>query len=143
MNARPHHWPEALAAFIEDLRDAPFVWGQHDCCLFAANWVHVCHGVDVMEDFRGRYSSLKQAVKLFHRRKGGLPGIIDKTLLNYGIAPLTSVAYAQRGDLAAAGSGMPAMPLTMGICEGAWAWFPAEKGLARKPLAECVRAWRI
>ena len=55
---RADNWRTLLADFIESRRERPFVWGQHDCCLFAADWVALATGQDPAETHRGKYDSV-------------------------------------------------------------------------------------
>jgi hypothetical protein len=43
MNTRPENWPALLWAFVQGRQSRPFAWGDHDCCLFGADWVRELH----------------------------------------------------------------------------------------------------
>lgn len=53
----------------------PFVWGQHDCVLFAAGWVRHHTGFDYLAGMPP-WKSEKKARRLI-RRMGGLEKIMD------------------------------------------------------------------
>jgi len=50
--SRPPDWPERLLAALAAARDRPFRWGEHDCCLFAADLIEAVTGVDPAAAFR-------------------------------------------------------------------------------------------
>lgn len=87
---RFEHWPETLSEFIEARRNTPFVWGETDCTLFAADAVKALTGVDPAAQYRGKYSDQKGALRLI-KEAGSLSGLV----------PLESipVQFASRGDV--------------------------------------------
>ncbi|HJV73177.1 MAG TPA: hypothetical protein VJ654_03060 [Noviherbaspirillum sp.] len=84
-------WPERLAQFIEARRHQPFVRGTHDCVMFAADAIQAMTGVDLAAEYRGSYTTTKEALR-FIQGRGGMENIV----------PLESipVALAGRGDIA-------------------------------------------
>ncbi len=134
MLTRCNHWPDALNEYIERKRRAPFAWGSNDCCLFAADWVQICTGVDYAQAWRGSYSSGLGAVRLLDEA-GGVEAMVDALGLQR-VAP----QLAGRGDIVAqeAGRGM-----TLGICIGVTTAFVAKTGLVFGPIENIETAWRI
>ena len=57
------NWPRLMNEAIEAVRDKPFVWGKHDCCLFAADVVKAMTGEDPMTEFRGQYKDQESALR--------------------------------------------------------------------------------
>ncbi|MGF7180380.1 DUF6950 family protein [Tunturiibacter psychrotolerans] len=52
------HWhTRAFHNFLLESAGEPFKWGSNDCCLYAANAILACTGVDIASDFRGIYKS--------------------------------------------------------------------------------------
>lgn len=51
------NWHQHLAQTLQAAMTRPFSWGEHDCCLFAADCVQAVTGVDVAADFRGTYTT--------------------------------------------------------------------------------------
>lgn len=53
----------------------PFEWGRRDCCLFVADWVRLATGLDPAASWRGRYGSLREALRLTKGRGGFVEAI--------------------------------------------------------------------
>lgn len=96
--ARLPDWEARLAAYLEPLRERPFAWGTHDCCLFCAGAVEAMSGVDPMPEFRGRYTTAIGAERAL-RRYGA--GTLDATLDNKFTPVVASLA--KRGDIVMSG----------------------------------------
>jgi len=135
-------WDMRLAAYLEPLRLRPFEWGDHDCCLFCAGAVEAMTGVDVMGEFRGRYSTALGSARAL--KKIGA-GTLEDTLGT----KFARVAFplAHRGDLVMS-SGL------LGICFGSYliavgaevaAGVTTREGLIRIERARWVDpiAWRV
>ena len=68
-----------LPEILERYRNAPFEWGECDCCLFAADVVRDLTGVDYAAEFRGRYSTKIGAARLI-KPHGDLEGFVSSVL---------------------------------------------------------------
>ena len=77
---------------MEENQARPFKFGQHDCCLFAANWVKFCLKKDPAKGLRNRYKSEPGALRIL-KREGGVHGLARKQLKR------VKLPFAQRGDL--------------------------------------------
>ena len=90
-------WPSRLNKYIIDAQKLPFVWGESDCCTFAAGAVIAIleDGTDYMEEFRGKYTTEKEAFKALKEFGGGT---LAEVLTNKFGEPITA-AHAQRGDV--------------------------------------------
>ncbi|HTN12513.1 MAG TPA: hypothetical protein VL154_16205 [Acetobacteraceae bacterium] len=130
-------WPERLAALIEERRHTPFVWGTHDCCLFAADAVLATTGADPAAEWRGRYDSEAEALELLGAR--GLEGTVADAMAAFG-APECPVLAAQRGDVVLATSGNE--PL-VGVAFGSRIVVPGPERLVFLPLSAGSRAWAV
>lgn len=128
-------WPERLAAFIESRRRSPFAWGQHDCCLFAADEVLALTGTDLAAELRGAYRTAEEAVQVL-RRVGGCGALAARHLPEYA-RPL----MAQRGDVVSVDlDGRE----TLGVVAGNGCWAaPGEGGLLFRPMAEVLRVFAV
>ena len=124
---RKEDWPEIIASEIA-AADKPFVWGEWDCCLFAAHVIYAVTGEDFAKEFRG-YTTQIGAAKLL-KQYGGVNGIASKFL------PEILVPFAGRGDVVEIDG-------ALGICLGQWSMFLTETGLIKKLTLDCVRAWSI
>lgn len=128
---RLSNWEAALAEYLAAKRAEPFAWAANDCCTFAAGAVIAMTGVDPIPEFRGRYATRIGAAR-------ALRTIADSDLravLDVKFEPV-SLGQARRGDLAFAQD-------SVGVIVGPFAWFVAEAGLERIPLAQWKRAWRV
>lgn len=88
-------WPERLAETLKIARSRSFVWGTHDCALFAADCVKSMTDVDLAKSFRGSYNDAAGAARaLVH---AGFSSIEDlaSSFLGSEIQP----TRAQRGDI--------------------------------------------
>lgn len=132
---RAPHWPEQLAAFIEQRRDMAFAWGDNDCALFAADWVLEVTGRDLARDFRATYVNARGAKDAL-RMYDGLASIVDAT----GLVRWQAPAMAQRGDVALI---LNAGREALGVVVGAEVAGPARHGVAFVPLATALVAWKV
>lgn len=100
-------------------------YGNWDCCIMAADVVLAVSGVDHMADFRGRYTSLREAVGLI--RELGHSSLLEATAARLGdpINPLE----AWRGDIVHHNS-------NLGVCVGPTATFITEHGQGRVPMSD-------
>ena len=130
-------WHDRLATYLDNVSEAPFEWGQHDCALFAASAVQRMTGVDPAEEFRGQYDTYKGATEAL--RKHGA-GTLLKTVRDW-FGPSISVHLAKRGDLVMRDA------RTLGVCVGQYSWFVAQigtgKGLIALPTASCAYAFSV
>lgn len=133
---RRDDWPEQLAAAVDAARARPFAWGEHDCCLWAADAIAAMTGEDFAAGFRGAYSTAAGAVEIL-AHWGSLRGLAGRHLGDE-IAP----RLAGRGDIVLAETdGRP----SLGVCIGLVAAFTGADGLEFLALedAACVAAWRV
>jgi hypothetical protein len=76
---RVRQWQSQLDALLSERASSPFVWGQNDCCIFAADVVAALTGTDPAADLRGTYSTQEEAHALLAER-GGIGGIVTQML---------------------------------------------------------------
>ncbi|UWA73849.1 hypothetical protein M5T12_18620 [Enterobacter asburiae] len=126
-------WHNRLIAVIRAAEKRPFLWGEHDCCLFAADCAEAMTGDNFADGWRGTYDSEMGAKKALLR--GG--GSLEKVLAEY--LDEVPVKMAQRGDIAVVEN---AGTRCAGVIYGGAVWVPGETGLVClriKPLS----AWRV
>lgn len=80
-----------LEEYIGERLDRPFVWGEHDCVLFAIGWLNIRAGRNWLESFPP-WSTAKQALRIV-QGVGGLSAEFDRRLKP--IAP----GLARNGDI--------------------------------------------
>lgn len=99
---RIQHWAtRAYHGFLLDRARTPFIWGQHDCALFAADGVQAITGVDIAADFRGKYSDESSALEAIKTIAGG-ETVADAAAwcaAKHGLEEWKHPLCAQRGDL--------------------------------------------
>lgn len=149
---RCHTWmTRELHHYLTDAANQPFVWGTHDCCLFAANAIQAMTGVDIADDFRGKYTDQASAFTLIHSVTGGSTvedaatycankhGLLEWTRANGTPLPL----MAKRGDLVVASN--DAGEVIAGIVDLSGRYVAAvnETGYAQLPLSSIKRAWHV
>ena len=130
-------WPELLAGKINVARQQPFVWGENDCCLFAADCVEIMTGIDLAGDYRS-YKTKAEALCLL-KKYGGVAGIAEAIAKQHGI-PEVSALHAQRGDVCLFNIGNGD---TLGVIAGEHIFAPGQDGLLGFPILQAKRAWRI
>jgi hypothetical protein len=130
-------WFDRLQTYLDTVAEKPFLWGEHDCALFAASAVQRMTGVDPAEAFRNLYDSELGARKAL--REVG-QGTLLKTAKHWFGAP-KSVYFAKRGDLVMRDR------TTLGICVGPFSWFVGEEhgaaGLVVIPTNACRYAFTV
>ena len=134
---RIRNWPRHLVREIEAANERPFVWGEHDCCMFAANCVKAITGEDLMPEFRGEYSDAESA-------KTALKEIGSRTLYNTVRSKLGNQKRPRPGDVVY--YVFPTGP-ALGICAGQDCYFVGQEGdrqgLVTFPTIEMKRGFRV
>jgi len=126
-------WHNRLIAVIRAAEKRPFLWGEHDCCLFAADCAEAMTGDNFANGWRGTYDSETGAKKALLRGGGSLENVLAKYLDE------VPVKMAQRGDIAVVEN---SDTRCAGVIYGGAVWVPGEAGLVClriKPLS----TWRI
>ncbi|WP_028021385.1 DUF6950 family protein [Enterobacter cloacae] len=126
-------WHNRLIAVIRAAEKRPFLWGEHDCCLFAADCAEAMTGDNFADGWRGTYDSETGAKKALLRGGGSLEKVLAKYLDE------VPVKMAQRGDIAIVEN---AGTRCAGVIYGGAVWVPGETGLV------CLRVkpqstWRV
>jgi hypothetical protein len=137
-----------LDRYIAARRRVPFAWGSNDCCLFAADWVAIVLGRDVVPDLRGQYDSDIGAARLARARFGPQkqPDLfaVERWPEECGLDPVSPM-FAQRGYLVSFDSRMVGnvLGVGLGVCTGRSAATPAAHGLTFIQLQFWRKAWRV
>lgn len=137
-------WESRLATVIELARVTPYHLGEHDCFRLACAAVEALTGIDRWPEWRGRYATRTEAVRLLqsyvdeHGCQMDLPMFTVAFSHFFGIEP-SAVRLARRGDIVEYIDREP----HLGIIIGREAAVLGEDGLRFVPLASCNHAWRI
>ncbi len=128
-------WPERMNAVIEEARDKPFAWGEHDCCLFAADVVQAITGKDYAKEYRGKYKTMRGAYKLL--KKKPLAKVLDSRFKR--------TPFPNRGDVVLIpGSMVGSVQDALGICIGVKVALVSEGGgLDFMPYGGDMKAWSV
>lgn len=126
-------WQDRLSALIARAHREPFVWGQRDCCLWAADAALALTGIDHAADLRETYTDKASALAVLSRI-GGLRGAADRA--GRRIRP----AFAIEGDVAIVRSG--GHPCLAVRAANVWLCSTARGLFAASP-ESAVIAWRI
>jgi len=118
-----------------------FGYGANDCCLFVAGAVLAMTGTDIAAEFRGKYSSRKEALSLAlsYAGKRSVRALVEKGL---GALPVVPVLCAQRGDIALVKRSRD-VSLGLVALDGKAILAAGRDGLLRLPLTLGLRAWRV
>lgn len=148
---RTQHWlTREFDTFLRESKNKPFTWGSNDCCLFAANGIEAITGVNIADDFRGKYTDETSAFALiktitdgttvadaaaYCAKKHGLTEWTDKTG-----KPLPLMA--KRGDLVVVSN---AGTLIAGLVDqsGRYVAAMSETGIIRLSIKSVQRAWHV
>lgn len=139
-------WHARLGAHIQAASGRPFVWGEHDCCVWACDGILAMTGVDPMTELRGRYLTALGAARALKAFAGGGLDETAEHIASLLHAPEIPVLTAGRGDCVIAdaeydGGYAPALGLV--AMNGRQALFAGPVGLTAISLRECRRAWRV
>jgi hypothetical protein len=142
--ARAHDWEMRLHAFIESEKHKPFAWGTHDCCIFAANWILALTGVDIAEDFRGKYTDEASCNALLAKLGyADVAAMIAAQLTVKWQFPAVQPNFAHRGDLIQVQQPTGPALCVVGL-NGKHAHGVSDKGLVRmRTYHDAVKAWRV
>lgn len=144
MQKREHHLEEHLNALIVERLHTPFKWGENDCALFAADAIQAVTGVDIAEEFRGKYATERTAWKAIKKIAGGttVSEAAAYCAARHNLIEHEFPLMAKRGDLVvvrnrdgkeiAAIVGLRGHPIA-----------PGDDGLVQFSITDVVRAWKL
>lgn len=126
-------WQKRLVTVIRAAEMRPFSWGEHDCCLFAADCAKAVSGEDYAAEFRGTYKSELGARKAILRKGGTLEKVLQRYL--HEVDP----EFIQRGDIAVVEN---AGRKCAGVFYGGQVWVPGDAGLVGLK-TKLLSVWRV
>ena len=132
---------QALSAFLSAAVRRPFVRGDHDCIMFAADWARELTGRDPAAAWRAAYASRGQASAIL-ARGGGLEVMVGQALEAQGWHRVREPRAGNIGIIVAPTRDEPKGGRVLGVCagrHGLWALVTA-RGLYIGP-APHVIAW--
>jgi hypothetical protein len=128
------HWPTLLDAYVESTKARAFEWGRLDCVTFAANWRAVASGSDPIAQWRGTYTTERQALELIV--KLGCKDLESLATRLFGEPDPLGPKFAGRGDIVFAQG-------ALGISLGARGAFLSLDGLAFLPARDFKTVWKV
>jgi hypothetical protein len=136
-------WPALLDAFLQANRYCKFSYGRADCCLFVCDAIRVMTGTDPAAPFRGKYDSLKGALREMKGYCGSasVASVAELVASRNGM-PEISPRRAGRGD-AALLDGPLGCSLGVVALNGREIVVCGHADLEAIPLARAIRAWRV
>lgn len=132
-------WPKHLLKELQAAAERPFVWGKHDCALFACDVVKAITGTDPAIDLRGRYDSQFGAGRVI-AAYGGLDRLAESIAAQHGCSEVRP-SMAWRGDVCLVNLGDNGMAL--GICAGERVAAASTVGIWFLPMANVLRSWAV
>jgi len=130
-------WRPALLAYMQATAPKPFIWGEHDCALFAAGAVEAMTGEDFAAPYRGRYTTLLGGLRVLRR-----DGFTDQAALAASLFEEIPPAMAGVGDIAVVPEGEAN---ALGVVQGPRIYVvgPDVTGIGTVDLLRASRAFRI
>lgn len=149
---RQHGWELRLDAYLRECWRKPFVWGEHDCVLFACGAIAALTGEDPSAPLRGSYDSAVGAARKVREICGDQADVMNLAghfARELGFAELPGPLFAQRGDAVLLSSFLcgdpeargPALGI-VGLC-GWKVYAPGAAGLVEAELKDGIKAWRV
>lgn len=130
---RYHDWQSRLHNYLSSVYQTPFKYGVFDCGVFSSEAIEAMTGADLASQFRGRYTTRKEALKLV--------GTMEQVAERSGLKPVP-VVFGQRGDLAVIRSGVKS---SLGIVSlhGNDVLSPGKDGLMRVEMNQVTKVFRV
>lgn len=129
-------WEGRLAAAIEAARHIPYELGRHDCVWLACRSIEALTGIDLWEQWAGRYSTKREALRIIlEYDAGGFTAAFSRL---FGSKPV-SVFRLRRGDIVEYFD----HEQHLGVCIGSEVAMFGESGIIFVPLDSCKIGWRM
>lgn len=140
----PHWATREFHDFLIARASVPFAWGTNDCSLFPADAIQSFTGVDLADDFRGKYSTEAEAFALIKSVTGGtgVAAAAEYCAAKHGLFEWLTPKCAQRGDLVVVENAGQEIAGIVHL-SGSHIVSVAESGLVRLPITSVVRAWKV
>ena len=140
----PHWATREFHQFLLVRAKEPFIWGKNDCSLFAADAIRSFTGVDLADDFRGKYTDEASAMKVCKSVTGTatIEAAAEWCAQKYGLAEWPTPLLAKRGDLVLVNESGRLISAVIHL-NGRHAVTVGEDGLKRLLVTSVVRAWAV
>lgn len=134
---------ERLTAYLRQVKDRPFVWGEHDCLTFTNGAWRAMHGAGWADDWLGRYmidtpygrrSMRKDQLRSEFGYFSFVEAVDDRLTRVPHIPPRGALVATDKVKRWAIGYGL-------GICVGTKCAFLSGGGVIYLPVTTIARAW--
>jgi hypothetical protein len=126
---------QRLTSFIAEGAGLPFVWGERDCCTWAAEWARRETGRDPSAAVRARYRTRLGCAR-YLKRSGGMVAAVAGLVGGVG---LSETAEPALGDIGLVETAVG----VMGAISTGFAWaIKTEDGIVIVP-APVIKAWSV
>ncbi|WP_299494959.1 hypothetical protein [uncultured Shewanella sp.] len=131
-----------LITFIDSNRHREFNWGEHDCCLFIADWI-MARGDradlgDIGADYRGQYTNALGAMRAIKAA-----GFTDLTaLFDALLGPHVPPLLCRRGDVVLIKPELT-QEIALGIAGGDGVWALSQNGVVSLPANSIQYGWPL
>lgn len=131
------NWVADFMALVESRKNTPFIWGENDCALFAADAAVLMGNPDPANSSRGKYKTEQGAKRHLVSEYGSIEGAWDRSFER-----LENINFVQNGDLVTFNS---ELGLTSGIYWNGGIFAPSQTGvvLMTEMHHNILDAWRI
>lgn len=133
-----------LIAYLREVKDKPFHWGQHDCLVFSNAAFKAYHGFSYADDWLGRYSvdGKPKTVQDMRDEFGvnSFDEMIDAKLKRISYVPPKGAIVATKQNQHRHRA-MRFIPYALGISVGTKAAFLSYEGVLYLPLNDVVFSW--
>ncbi len=130
---RHPNWTTRLPEALQKAMQKPFSWGEHDCCLFAADCVVAVCDFDPCKNIRGRYKTKTGAARILKIEFGDLESALS------GFFTEIEPTKALRGDIVMFNGDDGK---TLGVIWANKVWAVTESG-AMPVNHQPIKAWRV
>lgn len=130
---RRENWLEKMWSTIEQHQSTTFVWGENDCCLFAAKVVDAMCDSEFEKQLKEKYSDQDSAIR-YIVEEGGMEIAVSNYLGE------SKTGRAQRGDVVLFEG---ALGETLGICVGSTIAAVSDSGVIYMPRSITICYWTI
>ena len=135
METRVSNWENLLVQYLEDCRNKPFKWGEHDCALFTAKWEKILINKSRFAEFFNKYKTALGSFRALKKYgKGDLVSTVDAKLDKIDKKKIT------RGDIVSVNTNEG---IALGIYTGAKIAVVSLDGLIFLSLDDAIDCWRI
>ena len=132
-------WKTKFSDHLLSVKDNRFKWGKQDCCMFAANCIQNICGVDILEEYRGQYSTEDEAQVFIDEKGGTLSKFLTQVCRKYKLSKVHP-KKAQNGSLCLVNTDIGD---TAGILWNGKVWAQGPKGVITAPKSYIKRAWSL